>query len=260
MAHKKTHRKPDRAKRKAPSLVHIYGLHAARAALENPAREVVKIWATANAANKLGHSNQPGAQPLEITTARALDALAPAGAVHQGVVVQAMPLPRRGADDPLLEAPHSGTGPLIALDQVTDPRNVGAILRAAAAFGASALLVTRHHRPTETGVLAKAASGGLEHVPIIEIGNLARTLGDLTARGFQVLGLDSDGTNLLEEITVTAQPVLVMGSEGAGLRRLTRERCETICRLNATGEIRSLNVSAAAAVALHTLVQRRTQI
>lgn len=260
MTRKRPRRKADRPQPDTSAAVLVYGLHAARAVLENPSRRVVKVWASENAAGKLGHTPAQNSQPLEITTARELNKMAPEGAVHQGVVVQTAPLPRHGADHHLLAAPSPENGPLVALDQVTDPRNVGAIMRAAAAFGACAMVMTRHHRPPETGVLAKAASGALEHVPIIEVGNLARTLADLGTRGFQVLGLDSDGQTLLEDIALTAQPVLVMGSEGAGLRRLTRERCEAICRLGATGAIRSLNVSAAAAVALHTLVLRRNQL
>lgn len=255
MARKKIRQHAHRPRATGPEVL-IYGLHAARAALANPARKIVRIWATANAAARI-HDDKPAVAPFEVTTARALDAMLTDGAVHQGIVVQALPLPRQTGDHPILLEPRAENGPIVALDQVTDPRNVGAIMRAAAAFGASAMMMTRHHRPPESGVLAKAASGGLEYLPIIEIGNLARTLAELGDRGFHVLGLDSEAPVLLEQIDITTQAVLVMGAEGDGLRRLTRERCETLCRLNTTGVIRSLNVSTAAAVALHALAARR---
>ena len=227
-------------------LVRLYGLHTVRAALDNPRRKIVRLMVTRNALARLGLSEPLDLPfPSEMVEPRALDRLLGADAVHQGALAEAHPLvPKRLgelADTPLL----------VVLDQVTDPHNVGAIMRSAVAFGAGALITTARHSPAESGVLAKAASGALEHIDLIEVRNLAEALGELHAAGFQTVGLDSDGPAELEQTLAGARIALVLGAEGKGLRQKTRETVTALARLDMPGPIRSLNVSNAAAVALY---------
>lgn len=179
-----------------------------------------------------------------------LDRLVGRDAVHQGVVAQVEPLPERDLGD--LPA-----GDLVlVLDQVTDPHNVGAILRSAAALDVAALVVTRRHAPRETGTLAKAASGALEHVPLLRVPNLARAIETLSDQGFRTIGLDSEGDDDLPDVLADGPTALVLGAEGAGLRDLTRKRVDALARLDMPGPIRSLNVSNAAAIALYVTRRR----
>ncbi len=164
--------------------------------------------------------------------------------MHQGLLLEASPLDTLSED----EVPAEGFS--IVLDQVTDPHNVGAILRTAAAFGARALIVTHRHSPEATGVLAKSASGALEHVPLAVVQNLARGLDALKARGFQAVGLDSDAAVAIDDVAFRDPVALVLGAEGKGLRQLTRATCDVTARLDLPGAIRSLNVSNAAALAM----------
>jgi 23S rRNA (guanosine2251-2'-O)-methyltransferase len=165
--------------------------------------------------------------------------------VHQGVLLEAAPLPESVLED------FAGRGLLMVLDQVTDPHNIGAVMRSCAAFGARALVVTERHAPATTGALAKAASGALEHVPLIRVGNLARALETIAAAGHQIIGLAGDAATDIAAIDRSPDITLVLGAEGKGLRRLTREKCDHIARLGTSGPIASLNVSNAAAVALY---------
>ena len=230
----------------------LYGTHAVRAALEAGQRQCVTLYATEAGLARLALA-LPKDVPVTLLPPEALDALLPKDAVHQGLVLLAGALP----DYHLDEVPEDGL--LLILDQVTDPHNVGAILRTAAAYGVDALIVTERHSPQFTGVLAKAASGGLDYVKIITVTNLATCLRDLHGMGYSCVGLDSEGAEPLSAVALTRPLALVMGAEGAGLRRLTREHCHHLVRLDVPGRIKSLNVSNAAAISLALIHQRLTQ-
>ncbi len=186
----------------------------------------------------------------EIVQPRAIDALLTPDAVHQGVYLVCDPL-----EGPDLDAvpPESF---LVVLDQVTDPHNVGAVIRSCAAFGVDAILTTERHSPTATGVLAKAASGGLEHVPIVSVRNLGDALEKLGEQGVLRIGLDSEGTAPIESVVARRPLALVLGAEGKGLRQRTRDICDVVARLDMPGAIKSLNVSNAAAIALHVVTTK----
>ncbi|RWM05891.1 RNA methyltransferase [Mesorhizobium sp.] len=230
----------------ADGLVRLYGLHTVRAALDNPRRKIRKMLVTRNAAERLSIADL-AALPFkaELVEPKDIDRVTGSDAVHQGVLIEAEPLkPKRldALDDTKL---------VLVLDQVTDPHNVGAILRSAVAFGAGALITTARHSPQESGVLAKSASGALEHIDQIEVKNLADALGQLHEAGFQTIGLDSDGPAELEKTFAGDKIALVLGAEGKGLRQKTRETVTALARLDMPGAIRSLNVSNAAAVSLY---------
>ncbi|TPK82596.1 RNA methyltransferase [Mesorhizobium sp. B2-4-17] len=227
-------------------LVRLYGLHTVRAALDNPRRKIRKMLVTRNAAERLDIADLAALSfKAELVEPRDIDKITGSDAVHQGVLIEAEPLkPKR------LDA-LGDTRLVLVLDQVTDPHNVGAILRSAVAFGAGALITTARHSPQESGVLAKSASGALEHIDQIEVKNLADALGQLHEAGFQTIGLDSDGPAELEISFAGEKIALVLGAEGKGLRQKTRETVTTLARLDMPGAIRSLNVSNAAAVSLY---------
>ncbi|MFI0848544.1 TrmH family RNA methyltransferase [Mesorhizobium sp. IMUNJ 23232] len=230
----------------ADGLVRLYGLHTVRAALDNPRRKIKTMLVTRNALERLGISDI-AALPFkaELVEPKDIDKLTGSEAVHQGVMIDALPLKPK---------PLSALGEtrlVVVLDQVTDPHNVGAVLRSAVAFGAGALITTSRHSPTESGVLAKAASGALEHIDLIEVKNLAAALDELHEAGFRSIGLDSEGPAELEASFAGERIALVLGAEGKGLRQKTRETVTALARLDMPGAIRSLNVSNAAAVALY---------
>ncbi|BDA84821.1 23S rRNA (guanosine(2251)-2'-O)-methyltransferase RlmB [Aureimonas sp. SA4125] len=225
--------------------VRLYGLHTVAAALGNPNRKLHRLLVTRNALTRLELADEDAPCPMEIVEPRALDVELGSDAVHQGVMLEADPLAGHALAD-------LGDSVLVlVLDQVTDPHNVGAILRSAAAFGAGAIVTTSRHSPQESGVLAKAASGALELVPYIQVVNLADALGTLAKRGYQTVGLDSDGGTALETAFAGEKIALVLGAEGKGLRQKTRDTVDVLARLEVPGEIRSLNVSNAAAVSLY---------
>ncbi|MCJ8519055.1 23S rRNA (guanosine2251-2'-O)-methyltransferase [Pseudorhizobium tarimense] len=229
-----------------PDQVFLYGLHTVRAALDNPARKIIKLLVTQNAFARL-ELPQADALPytVEFVSPQDLDKVLGPDAIHQGVMLETRPLPVRRLEA-LKESPL-----LLVLDQVTDPHNVGAIMRSAVAFGAGALITTQRHSPTESGVLAKSASGALELIPHIQVTNLADALQELHSLGFQTIGLDSEGPAPLEGRFAGEKVALVLGSEGKGLRQKTRETVSALARLDMPGAIKSLNVSNAAAVALY---------
>jgi 23S rRNA (guanosine2251-2'-O)-methyltransferase len=227
-------------------LVRLYGLHTVRAALDNPKRRITRLLVTKNALDRLGIADPDAlAFPVEIVEPRAIDRLLGSDAVHQGVMIEARPL------KPKALSALSDTPLILVLDQVTDPHNVGAILRSAVAFGAGALVTTSRHSPAESGVLAKAASGALEHIDMIEVKNLAAALDEIHAAGFASFGLDSDAPAVLEATLSGGRLALVLGAEGKGLRQKTRETVTALARLDMPGAIRSLNVSNAAAISLY---------
>ena len=231
--------------RRSPDTAILYGWHTVKAALENPRRRFHRLLATEAALRRLTEDNVPF--PIAPTPAAAEDiaAVAGASAVHQGLYAEADPL-----ESPELEDVVTG-GIVLALDQVTDPHNFGAILRSAAAFSATAVVTTERHSPQASGALAKAASGALEYVPIVTVVNLARALDELRELNAFLVGLDSDGEADLAALPLSAPLALVVGAEGRGLRHLTRARCDAVARLALPGRITSLNVSNATAVALY---------
>jgi len=230
----------------------LYGIHTVEAALQNPRRRVLRLLATGNAARRLAPALASLSLEPEIVGPGDLDRLAGAGAVHQGVLAVARPLEEIALDE------IDRRGAIVILDQVTDPHNVGAIMRSAAAFGAGALLTTARHSPQGSAVLAKAASGAVEWVAFVKVTNLARALDELKDTGFTILGLDSEAALPIEQAEFDGPVGLVLGAEGKGLRRLTRERCDHLVRLDLPGPIKSLNVSNAAALALYALRARLT--
>ncbi|TWG93885.1 23S rRNA (guanosine2251-2'-O)-methyltransferase [Mesorhizobium sp. J18] len=239
-------RAPLEGKPPPEGLVRLYGLHTVRAALDNPKRVIHDMLVTRNAAQRLGIEDVTALPfPAKLVEPKEIETLTGSEAVHQGVVIEAKPLKA----NPLDKLQHASL--VLVLDQVTDPHNVGAIMRSAVAFGADALMTTARHSPAETGVLAKSASGALEHVNHIEVRNLAAAIEDLHKAGFHTVGLDSEGPQELEESLVGSRIALVLGAEGKGLRQKTRETVNALARLDLPGEIRSLNVSNATAVALY---------
>ncbi|NRP85342.1 23S rRNA (guanosine-2'-O-)-methyltransferase RlmB [Ensifer adhaerens] len=230
----------------APDQVLLYGLHTVRAALANPERKNIKLSTTQNALVRLevGPVDALGI-PVEIVSPQDIDKVLGPEAIHQGVMLETRPLPVRRLEA-LKDSPL-----LLVLDQVTDPHNVGAIMRSAVAFDAGAVITTQRHSPTESGVLAKSASGALELIPYIQITNLADALSELHRLGFTTIGLDSEGPAPLEGTFSGDKVALVLGSEGKGLRQKTRETVNALARLDMPGAIKSLNVSNAAAIALY---------
>lgn len=245
-------RAPDKAEgqrggRGGQDIVQIYGFHAVREALRSKHREVLRVLATSAAAEKLAAELKERNVAPKIVDAEEIAQRLKPDSVHQGVLLEAKPL------EPIDISEIEPRGIVLVLDQVTDPHNVGAIVRTAAAYAVTALVTTERHTPEFAGVLAKSASGGLEHVPLVSVVNLARAMEELGDMGFLRVGLDSDGPASLEKSDVSAPVALVLGAEGKGLRRLTREKCDLLARLDMPGAIRSLNVSNACAVALTLL-------
>ena len=223
----------------------LYGWHTVTAALQNPARRVRRLLATENAARRMSDEGvSPRVTPKVVRPSAIAERLLP-DAVHQGLYLETDPLPSPSIE----ELPADGV--VLVLDQITDPHNVGAIFRSAAAFSATAIVTTQRHSPEATGALAKAASGALEYLHFINVQNLARALAALKQRGFLVIGLDSTGDADITDLALRAPLALVLGAEGKGLRQLTKTTCDHVARINLAGEIKSLNVSNAAALALY---------
>lgn len=225
----------------------LYGRHAVRAALANEARRVHRVYCL-----------DPGELDLswvavEKVDADSLEATLPPGAVHQGIAAEVSPLAEVDLADIAAGGDNGENIRLVILDQVSDPRNVGAILRSAAAFGIAAIVLPQRHSPPESGALAKAASGALEKVPLIRVGNLARALEQLKEAGFWCYGLDAGAELELGKVEIAPKAALILGGEGQGLRRLTLEHCDHVMRVAMAPGNESLNVSAAAAITLHAV-------
>jgi len=228
----------------------IYGIHAVEAALANKKRRVLRLVATTKTAKGLTILTE--IEP-EIMDMRGLDSLLPDGSVHQGLALLAEPLSPPTLSDVLAGEEINNAPPLLFLDQVSDPHNVGAILRSAAVFGAKALVVQDRHAPAITGVLAKSASGALELVPIIRVTNLSRALEEVGRAGYFRIGLAGEADDSFSSYQMPGKVALVLGAEGQGLRRLTRENCDVLMKIPTSGTFASLNVSNAAAVALYAI-------
>jgi 23S rRNA (guanosine2251-2'-O)-methyltransferase len=267
--HQRGPRRPDRAQRKswlhkgvppsarerrarlpADGAVILYGWHTVKAALENPARHIRRLLATENAARRLAADGMRLAREPELVRPETIAQRLPRDAVHNGLLAEADPLPSLELEN------IAPAGIVLVLDQITDPHNVGAILRTAAGFSAAALVTTARHSPEATGVLAKSASGALEYVPMVTVQNLARALEKLRQSGYLLVGLDSSGDRDLGNAALRSPIALVLGAEGKGLRQLTRATCDHVARLDLPGRIKSLNVSNAAALALYIASQR----
>lgn len=229
----------------------FWGKHAVSAALDNPDRKVLRAWTTREAAQFMQF---PQDIPVTIAEAPDLGRFVPSDAPHQGVVIEVEPLEDAWLDELLTSPPQRAV--LLVLDQVTDPHNMGAILRSAAAFGAIGIVTQDRHSPPESGVVAKAASGALERMPWVRVVNLARALEEIAEAGFWRIGLAGDADTALKDALGPDRVALVLGAEGAGLRHNTREHCDAIARLPITDAIESLNVSNAAAVALYAATVR----
>ncbi|WP_321340655.1 RNA methyltransferase [uncultured Cohaesibacter sp.] len=246
-----------RGRRAQDDTVRIFGIHAVASAVANPRRELTRLYATQNAQTRLvDEIRKIGGDPsrldglVETSSPKDIDALA-RDAVHQGALLVTRNLPALDISD-IFDCKL-----VVILDQVTDPHNVGAIIRSAVALGAEALIMTGRHSPEESGILAKTASGGLDLISMVSVPNLARALDDLADNGFDVVGFDSEESEPFETV-ISAQDAnrplaLVFGSEGKGMRRLTREKCTALARLDMPGPIKSLNVSNAVAMTLYAI-------
>ena len=238
----------------------VWGRHPVLAALANPARKGMgRLLATPDRAAELERDRAAHGHRIEIIEAQALDRMLPAGAVHQGLAFKVQPLEGVALEDIADPAPAPGEGGVIVmLDQLTDPQNVGAIFRSALAFGARGIVVQDRHSPALAGALAKASAGATERLPCARVTNLSRALESLADLGWRAVGLDGAAELTLEQALDGRPTVLVMGSEGDGVRRLVAEHCDVMARIPMPGGFESLNVSNAAAVALYESTRTRS--
>ena len=256
MNSQKTHRFPTHpAKKPSENTVWLYGYHAVTAALKNDKRTVLRLLTTKETAKELEAQRIVSDAPLQIVPRADFNKYLPENAVHQGIAALVRKLPVVAVEDLNLRT----GGVIVVLDQVTDPHNVGAVLRSAAAFDALAVVTTQNNAPEETGTLAKSACGALETVPLIYVSNLARTLEYFQKNGYWCVGLDGHADTTMHETDLPEKCVLVMGSEGYGLRRLTVEKCDYAVKLPISDKMESLNVSNAAAVALYECALQKTK-
>ncbi len=230
----------------------FWGRHAVTAALANPERTVRKVWGTREA---LAALDLPPVLPITYADVADLARMVPSDAPHQGLVIEVDPLEEIWLGD-LLESGADDRRPLLVLDHVTDPHNVGAIMRSAAAFDALGIVTQDRHAPPESGSLARSASGALELVPWVRVVNLARALDEIGEAGFWRIGLAGEAKGTLAEVMGDTRPALVLGAEGEGMRHNTAQHCDELARLPISPRVESLNVSNAAAIALYAAVSR----
>ncbi len=253
MAH---HRANKQAKNNRPSL---YGLHAVREAWLNEARSVQALYLTPQSQNSFEQDihlarKQGLARPApSIIDKQQLENMLPRGAVHQGIALSCSAAPECDVQDLIIKCHQQDKAVIVILDQVTDPHNVGAILRSASAFGIDGVIMQKKHAPTLDGVLAKTACGAVDHIPVAYATNLNRCIDEFKKEGFFVIGLDEHSHQSIGEIDVPEKSVLILGSEGDGMRRLLKENCDHLVKLPTQGRIASLNVSNAAAISFFAL-------
>lgn len=235
-----------------PNRFWLWGIHACKAALKNPQRKCFRLVLTDSTLRDLDFKKEELPHKTDMIDSSSLSRLLPEGAVHQGIAMEVAPLPEPSLDE--LRALNAGV--LVVLDQVTDPHNVGAIIRTARALGALGVIMTERNAPPLSGVLAKAASGALDLLPVWKVTNLSRTLDELKEVGFWAVGLDEHATQSLSKADLPSKLALVMGAEGEGLRRLTQEKCDYLTKLSTDPAFPTLNVSVATALALYELLRR----
>lgn len=233
----------------------LYGYHAVTSALQNPQRKIYRLLLSEETAAELPETLIPSEVSHEIVNRADFEQILPKGAVHQGIAACVSALPTVYEED----IPEKDVSVVVILDQVTDPHNVGAVMRSAAAFDADAVIITERNAPEMTGVLAKSASGALELLPLITVSNLSRTMQALKDRGYWCVGMDGSAEKTLRDASLPRKVALIMGSEGYGLRRLTAQNCDFMVKLPISSRVESLNVSNAAAIALYDLKYKLEQ-
>jgi 23S rRNA (guanosine2251-2'-O)-methyltransferase len=233
----------------------IWGRHAVESAMANPNRVILKFLVSGG----IKLENRWHFKP-ELVDRKEISALLPSDAVHQGFALLAEPLPHLHIEDIIAQGGNKSNSTVIILDQVTDPQNVGAIIRSAAVFQADAVIIQDRNAPPINGTLAKASSGAIEAVPLVTVTNLSRALEKLKNSGYWCIGLDSEASESLEMVKPSPRQAILLGAEGSGLRRLTREHCDRLCRIDSRGALHSLNVSNAAAIALFALTRQEPEI
>lgn len=251
--HKANHKPGQKPKKKQSIAANLWGIHAVREAWLNPKRQIRGLYITPQALKNFEDVMNERKTPPNMIDKKDLDRLLPSGAVHQGIALHAETLPEVFVQDLIIQTANKDHALIVMLDQVTDPHNVGAILRSACAFGADGLIMQRKHSPELTGVLTKTASGAVEHVSVAYEINLSDTLDKLKEAGFFALGLDERGQQEIGGIKKGGKTVIVLGAEGKGLRPKVADHCDALIRLPTQGAIASLNVSNAAAVTLYAL-------
>lgn len=237
----------------------LYGRHPVFAAIANPSRQILKIYATAENAPELKKhltASQKNNTPLQIVDRKDIDKMLPREAVHQGYAAQCRELEDYSVEDICALADQRPDCHILVLDQVTDPQNIGAIIRSCVAFNTLALVMQDKNAPQETGAMAKASAGMIELLPICRVTNLSRTLNQLKEAGFWILGMDGYAQTTIDQINKAGKTAIVMGSEGRGMRRLVEESCDASVKLPISPEVESLNVSTAAAIALYEINRR----